>query len=67
MPTSAGKVKTDACKVEIDARKLDTDTSKIEKIERLYTVSQLNWYPFCFANKFVNSENNSIKFYRSLE
>ena len=33
----------------------------------MYTVSQLNWYPFCFANKFVNSENNSIKFYRSLE
>ena len=33
----------------------------------IYTVSQLNWYPFCFANIFVNSENNSMKFYRSLE
>ena len=32
-----------------------------------YTVSQLNWYPFCFANEFVNSENNSNKFHRSLE
>ena len=33
----------------------------------LYTVSQLNWYPFCFANKFVNSGSNSIKFHRSFE
>ena len=33
----------------------------------IYTVSQLNWYPFCFANKFVNFEYNSMKFYKSLE
>ena len=30
-------------------------------------MSQLNWYPFRFANKFVNSESNSINFYNSLE
>ena len=24
----------------------------------LYTVSQLNWYPFCFGNKSVNFKNN---------
>ena len=32
-----------------------------------YTVSQLNWYPFCFANTFVNFKNNSMKFYKSLK
>ena len=32
-----------------------------------YTVPQLNWYLFCFANEFVNFENNSMKFYKSLE
>ena len=30
-------------------------------------MSQLNWYPFCFANKFVNSESNSIKCHNLLE
>ena len=30
-------------------------------------MSQLNWYPFCFANKFANFKNNLMKFYKSLE
>ena len=31
------------------------------------TVSQLNWYPFCFGNKSVNFENNLINVYRWIE
>ena len=33
--------------------------------QSMYNLSQLNYYPFCFANKFVNSENISIKFHES--
>ena len=54
----------------ITARSVASNTMKSTRRSSLYyiyTVSQLNWYPFCFANKFVNSENNSIKFYISLE
>ena len=27
-------------------------------LAQYYTVSQLNWYPFCFGNKSVNFKNN---------
>ena len=36
-------------------------------IRSKYTVSQLNWYFFCFGNKSVNFRNISIKFYRLLD